>query len=571
MSGHAVWLSFVVLGFACSDGGDDAAGADAASDAAPDAGDASPGDASSGDAGCDPCSGERTVMVPMGDGVRLSTFVVLPDEVPAGGVGTVIERTPYGFPDVEGWPEFWQDVARFWAARGYAAIVQDVRGRGLSEGEFEVFRNEIRDGRDTTAWIVAQRWSNGRVGTVGGSYGGFTAIATAVDNPDVVAVIADDPAEDERSSFEGGVINTNLLSWLYLTDHGEFPDGAVADEITNGLDLHALDADVLGREDAYWDEMVDLESVAPFPSGGTLDEVYEDICAPVFLVYSSQSGWWDAVRIWDGLQARGCVERRGDHRLVMTPDSHTYHLSNLMGGVHTTINEQMLDAMDHFLGERDDVGVDDLPPVQVRVAEDDASRPADDWTGPGRTVLFLSNASGDPELGALDTAEPPADQAPDALGVDPEAQDPCLGETATAIYTSAPLGETVTISGSVTLSLTLDATSVDADAIATLYEVRGDTWETIAYGAARARFRAGDPPSPIEPGVPFDLSIRMQPATHEVEAVSHLVLVVSGAECGFIENPHTGEPAGAQTHREPTTLSIHHGAQGLSRLELPTL
>lgn len=577
-----IFVLFLTLP-ACSDDGGGGPRADAA-DAGPDTGpDAEP---DGGDGGGEACSCEgatlcdddencvaaATVMVPMDDGVRLSTFVVLPDVVPPGGVGTVLDRTPYGFPDVEGWPELWETTARYWASRGYAAIVQDVRGRGRSEGDFHVFRDEMRDGRSTTAWIVEQPWSNGRVGTVGGSYDGFAAIAAAVDNPDVVAVVADDPAEDERSSFEGGVLNTNLLSWLYLTDHGDFPAGDEADVITNALDLPSLDVAILGREDAYWDELVAFDAVAPFPSGGTLDEVYEQLCAPVFLVYSSQSGWWDAVRIWDGLEHRGCAARRADHRLVLTPEGHTYHLGQLLGGVETPVNHEMLDAMDHFLGEDEDVGVEDLPPVQVWLADDPEPRAAEDWTGPGVATFYLGNGGEDPTLGALGPDAPPDDEAPDVLALDPETQDPCLGETPSAVYTSERLGRTLTIVGSPTVTLVLDATTPDVDAIATLYEVRGDDWEVIGWGAQRARFRTpGAAAAPLEPGATFTMTVRLQPTTQEVEAASHLVLYVTGAECGFIENPHTGEPAAAQTHRAPTVLSIHHGAAGVSSLELPTL
>jgi predicted acyl esterase len=230
----------------------------------------------------------------------------------------------------------------------------------------------------------------------------------------------------------------------------------------------------------------------------------------------------------------------------------------------------MLDVIDHYLGERDGIDLSGLPPVQVRLEGEDESRPADTWTGPGRTVLYLSNASGDPTEGALLADPPPADEPPDVLEIDPEAQNPCLGETPYAIYTSERMDRTVTIVGSVTVSLVLDATTVDADAVAALYEVRGDSWDVVAWGAQRGRWR--DPSgvaAPLEPGEPFEMIVRLQPTTREIEPVSRLVLVLSGADCGYIENPHTGEPVAAQTHREPTTLSIHLGA--LSRLELPTM
>ncbi len=58
----------------------------------------------------------------------------------------------------------------FWASHGYAYVVQDVRGRGESDGEFYPFIYEAEDGYDTQTWCAEQSWSSGKVGTTGGSY-----------------------------------------------------------------------------------------------------------------------------------------------------------------------------------------------------------------------------------------------------------------------------------------------------------------------------------------------------------------------------------------------------------------
>ena len=57
---------------------------------------------------------------------------------------------------------------------GYAAVVQDVRGRFTSEGEFYTFTNEINDGYDSIEWLASQPWCTGKVGTFGISYVGAT-------------------------------------------------------------------------------------------------------------------------------------------------------------------------------------------------------------------------------------------------------------------------------------------------------------------------------------------------------------------------------------------------------------
>ena len=93
------------------------------------------------------------VMVPMRDGVRLATDVYLPDG--HGRVPAVLVRLPY---DKCGRYTFMPACAPSFTERGYAFVVQDVRGKFRSEGETMPFVHEVEDGYDTIDWIVAQGW-----------------------------------------------------------------------------------------------------------------------------------------------------------------------------------------------------------------------------------------------------------------------------------------------------------------------------------------------------------------------------------------------------------------------------
>ena len=107
------------------------------------------------------------VRVPMRDGVELSADMFVPDA--EGKFPTILIRTPYDnnrFVQSSYGPHF--------ASRGYVFMVQDVRGRGDSDGVFNPFVNEAEDGFDTHEWIGTQDWSNGKVGSFGGSYQGWT-------------------------------------------------------------------------------------------------------------------------------------------------------------------------------------------------------------------------------------------------------------------------------------------------------------------------------------------------------------------------------------------------------------
>ena len=110
-----------------------------------------------------PAGLERNTMVGMSDGVRLSTDIYLP--TPVGQFPVLLMRTPYDKNRV-------REQARYFAAREYAVVVQDCRGRLASEGEFDPYLSEGRDGFDTQEWIGKQSWCNGKIGIFGGSHVG---------------------------------------------------------------------------------------------------------------------------------------------------------------------------------------------------------------------------------------------------------------------------------------------------------------------------------------------------------------------------------------------------------------
>ena len=109
---------------------------------------------------------ELDVKVPMRDGVRLSTNIFRPDA--PGKFPVLLMRTPYGNGGAG------NTEASYGASIGYVVIIQDTRGRYESEGIFDAMQPEALDGYDTQQWIGEQPWCNGKIGTFGGSYVGFT-------------------------------------------------------------------------------------------------------------------------------------------------------------------------------------------------------------------------------------------------------------------------------------------------------------------------------------------------------------------------------------------------------------
>ncbi|MER3436017.1 MAG: S15 family X-Pro dipeptidyl-peptidase [Leptolyngbya sp. ERB_1_1] len=118
------------------------------------------------------------------DRIRLDADVYYPDA--EGTFPVLLMRQPYGraiASTVVYAHPFW------YAAQGYIVVIQDVRGRGTSEGEFKLFENEIEDGFDTVNWAAGLPRSNGKVGMYGFSYQGMTQLYASIDRPEALKAI----------------------------------------------------------------------------------------------------------------------------------------------------------------------------------------------------------------------------------------------------------------------------------------------------------------------------------------------------------------------------------------------
>ena len=147
---------------------------------------------------------ERGVDCRMSDGILLRS-----DHYYAAGDGphpTLLMRQPYG-----------RDIAStvvyahpIWFARhGYNVVIQDVRGRGGSEGAFYPFRHEGKDGAETIAWLRSRPECNGRIGMYGFSYQGATQLLAAAEQPRGLECIA--PAMTACDLYRGWFYHNGAL------------------------------------------------------------------------------------------------------------------------------------------------------------------------------------------------------------------------------------------------------------------------------------------------------------------------------------------------------------------------
>ena len=154
---------------------------------------------------------EKNVPVSMRDGVVLRADVMHPAE--AGKFPVLVYRTPYGKDAAQ------QQYTTFAhaAQRGYAVVIQDVRGRHHSDGDFRPYENEGRDGYDTIEWAAAQTWSNGDVGTFGLSYPGAVQWLAAVQSPPHLQAMV--PAmtfsTPQNFFYAGGTWDMSWIEWIW--------------------------------------------------------------------------------------------------------------------------------------------------------------------------------------------------------------------------------------------------------------------------------------------------------------------------------------------------------------------
>lgn len=266
------------------------------------------------------------------DGTLLATDVHLPYP-PGDGppLPAILLRTPY-----DRTSHRFASVARRFAANGFAAVVQDVRGRFGSDGEFVLGMREAEDGYDAVEWVAAQPWCDGKVGTCGTSYLAWTQSALATLAPPHLAAmwvhegIANPLLESVR---QGGAFELRWMGWAF---YGAATDPSLPDwardrlrhvDLRDWLRPHLPQpgasplALAPGYERWYWRYLTTGTEGGPWDSRSMNIEAHHGEHADVPTVYSG--GWYDSytratIRNWCGLRA----VKRAPQYLYVGPWTH---------------------------------------------------------------------------------------------------------------------------------------------------------------------------------------------------------------------------------------------------------
>lgn len=549
------------------------------------------------------------------DGVILRADVMRP--MTSEPVPVVLSRTPYDKSQPPTTNAFFDPLKA--AAAGFAVVVQDIRGRFASDGEWGLsgmHEIEAVDGQDCVDWLASEPWCDGNVGMFGGSYVGQTQLAAAVAHPPALKAIT--PAllgnGGTRAHAQASQLESVLSTFavvLSMSLRQKVEDGT-ADPADVALVAKAMQdpaavastlplAKILQLATPGLPQFGELMSLA---HRGGLQAELDSITIPALWL----GGLFDPLAGAEAfLQMRtsGASEAARDQSmLVLGPWSHTSFLPFIgevatgmagtpgMAGIHELY---MGFFARHLRGE-----AVDLPRVTHFVMGANQWEHASDWPPPGTIVrrMFLhshgsaNSSAGD---GRLDWEQESSGEFVDRYDYDPSHPVPSWGfrvlhtggstlagpfnqarvETRpdVLVYTSAPLEKALKIVGDVEAQLHFSTSAPDTDIVVKLCQVDpAGVSRNLADGFLRLRWRAGTAePQFATPGEVLDLTVKLGPVSQMLPPGHQLRLqVTSSAFPHYSRSLNTIEPV--ETAVEPVVAhqAIHHGGQFRSHVSIPT-
>jgi len=554
---------------------------------------------------------ESNVRVPMRDGVTLASDIYRPDA--PGKFPAILVRTPYNRASTG-----LTDEARWFAARGYVVVRQDVRGRYDSDGTFYAFKNEADDGYDADEWFGSQPWFNGNLGTMGGSYVGYTQWAQAIRGSKYLkAMIPYITTPDIYGNWiyiDGAPHYGFDLPWggISMDSHvSQFMDGftwdpiykhlptATSDEAGHHRTPHYRDWMAHPTRDSYWD-------------GISFDNDYNKISVPIL----SLDGWYDIFLRGDinddaRMRKEGKTpEARNAKRLMIGPWAHSVGTRTLPTGIDGgapamsgdnavfDMKPVFLRWFDHWLKGIDN-GVSVDAPIQIFVMGDNSWRDEKEWplARTQYTNYYIqsgghaNSAIGD---GVLTTLQPKG-AGTDAFSYDPANPVPSMGGNVCCsnvpsgpmdqrsverrddvlVYTTPEMKEPTEITGPIKMELFASTSAKDTDWTAKLVDVQPNgVAQNIQSGIVRARYRdgGGKPAQPVEADKVYSYSIDLWATSYVIQPGHRLRLEISSSDFPrFDRNLNTGEDPATGTRMTVAKQTIYHSARYPSHLVLPLI
>lgn len=562
---------------------------------------------------------ERSLMIPMRDGVKLATDLYRPKGATAA-LPTILIRLPYNKATYRAAT----GPAEWFASHGYAVVVQDVRGKFASEGDFRVYQGDMTDWTDTFDWIGGQRWSTGQVGTYGCSYlGEGQIIAAQQRHPRHIAAIA------QAAGGNIGRVGRRRQFW------GSVEGGAFSISINFGW------MPVFASIDKGARPMPDVDLASFFRTLPVVD-MTERAGSPSwdwrnFLERSPDDTWWDTqgyltaddsvsvaalhVSSWFDLAEEALEEARifrtngvnerartGQYAII----SPTVHCASESATSQTMVGdlpvgdarlrywETYLAWFDRWL-KGNERALDSLPRYQYYVIGRNEWRQSETWPVKGmRETPFYLRSDGGANTsrgnGRL-TLTPPTRERADTFTYDPADPVPARGGSICCtgnpkdvpgsfdnsdieqradvlVYTGDVLRDGLELTGPMSAVIYLSSDAPDTDVTVKLLDVFPDGRSiNIQEGITRVRYRDGfDKARMMEPGKVYEVPVGMHASSWYLPPGHRLRVEISSSNFPrFDRNLNTGGRNYDETTWRTAKNAVHHSAPHLSRILLPVV
>jgi putative CocE/NonD family hydrolase len=524
--------------------------------------------------------------IPMRDGVTVYADVYRPER--AGRYPVIVVRTPYG---VQRENVGVHDRLIQLAKMGYAVVNTDVRGRYESDGAWDPFRFEARDGYDVVEWAAKQPWSTGKVATQGGSYLGHVQWATLGEQPP--SLVAAFPAVASTNLYanwitQGGAFHLAFnfgwgvvrMPYRIMQPQWYFtgPDAAPElryEELLKHLPLETMDERAFNHPVKHWRDWVAHESYDDYWKAVSDEEKFAKVNVPVMTQGANERAR-SLTRMVIGPWGHGPSRKYGD--LDFGPDAdrtlfayeqrwHDFHMKGMKNGVDTDAPVQIFYMGVNRWRDEQDWPVPGTQPTRWHLQPGGGLAPALPTGADGATTYRYDPNDPVPTTGGNNCCGSPTIAGP----VD---QKPLDARQDIVRFTSDVLKEPVTIAGPVSMDLHATTDGRDTDWMVKLIDVYPDGKAyPMAEGILRARFREGlDKPQLLTPGQAYRYTVDLI-GTAVVFQPGHRIRVdiTSSNFPQFDRNLNTGDPLGKGTQPRLAQQTIHHSASKPSAIVLPVV
>ena len=524
------------------------------------------------------------------DGTTLVADVYRP--VTPNRVPVILVRTPYLRTSASN-----GSAGAWWASHGYAFIVEDVRGRGDSDGTFEPLVHEADDGDASQTWAASLPWSNGRVGTLGGSYLGWTQVFPASRNNPALAAMIPSVTPSDPGGFwpmrRGGVV-LGMLEWAILVE-GRTNRGLPGEEadLLAAMKTPPLDSmDIrIGTRSSVWQSYLANLDNADFWKSRSYQADLVNSRVPMLHI----TGWYDGT-LSGSFENFAAMRRAGreEQYLVIGPWRHWLdqdaRAGKILGvdfGPESQVPMRQLSKAwfgRYLLGKTDALNGWD----RVRLFVMGANRwiGGEDWPLAGtRFVPYHLESQGrlaeNPRNGSgTDRYDyDPANPTPFLWSVDLDSGGPDDYRRVEArkdvlVYTSEPAQQQVVICGPVTANIVATSSARDTDWVVRLSVVRANGYsQRLTEGWVRARTRNGEfRNDSLTPGKQETYTIDLWGTCASVDPGERIrVAVMSAAFPLLAPNQNTGGSIASERTPVVAHQEIHYGPGRKSFVTLPVI